>query len=131
MIFLEFKSIILNIFFGIMFTFFIDLASVFLHKNKSIILENLIYFLITILIGFVYIFYLDNSIFVFRFYHILFICLGVYLSNKFSYLNIRNNSTFFKILLSKSRQIMINFLLFSINFKLWFLIYKKFSKNKR
>ena len=41
MIFLEFKSIILNIFFGIMFTFFIDLVSFFLNKNKSIILENL------------------------------------------------------------------------------------------
>ena len=131
MIWIEFTSIIINILFGIFFVFLLDLISILLYKNHSILLENFNYFLATILVGVIFVLYIDKSIFEFNFYHIIFIIFGAFLSQKTSLLNIRNKSYFLRNLVSKIKKFLFKTLLFSINFTFWKTLIKKISKNKR
>ena len=119
MILFELKAIGINLLFGIFF--FITINTLHLYEVKIRLKNfiNLLYFVLTISCGIIYIFYLDSILFSFNFYYLIFITLGFYIASKTKYFSIKKYIILLNYLISKSFIILKKVFLFLINYSFW------------
>lgn len=129
MILLELEAIGINILFGIYFYISLNAISL-LFTKKNPFLSNLIYFLITLFNGLIYILYIDKIFLNFNFYYLLFITTGFYLAYTSKYLTINKQIPLFKYLIKKILLTTKHIFLFLINYKLWISIIKTLKKRR-
>jgi hypothetical protein len=130
MILLELEAIGINILFGIYFYISLNAISL-LFTKKNPFLSNLIYFLITLFNGLIYILYIDKIFLNFNFYYLLFITIGFYLAYTSKYLKLNKQIPLFKYLIKKLLLTTKYIFLFLINYKLWISIIKTLKKKKK
>ncbi len=119
MILFELKAIGINLLFGIFFYIAVNTFSLYEVKIKSNILINLLYFVLTIFCGIIYIIYLDLILYSFNFYYLLLISLGFFIAYKSKYLKTQKYITLFNYLLLKLLVIIKKVFLFLINYSFW------------
>ena len=120
----------INILFGIFSITIINALSILLKNKNNPILSNILYFLVTILCGFIYILYIDKIFYSFKLYYLLFIIIGFLLAVKIKFLHINN---YFPLFVYLNKMLFIfakNLLLFSINYKLYKSIKNALKKKK-
>ena len=91
MILLELKIIGINILFGIFALTILNALSLLINKCLNPYITNILYFLSTLIIGLIYIVYIDKVFLDFKMYFLLFILFGSILSSNLKILNISNN----------------------------------------
>ena len=119
MILFELKAIGINLLFGSFFFITINTIGLYEVKLRSKILINLLYFVLTISCGIIYIFYLDKILFSFNFYYLLFISLGFFIASKTKYLRTDKNVVILNYLVIKALFIIKKVFLFLINYSFW------------
>ena len=119
MILFELKAIGINILFGIFFFIIVNTFSLYEHKIKYKIIINIFYFVLTISIGIIYIFYLDLILFDFNFYFILFIILGFYLAYNIKLFKTAKYTPLVNYLVKLLIKIIKKVFLFLINYSFW------------
>ena len=119
MILFELKAIGINLLFGIFFFITINTISLYEVKIKTKIFINLLYFVLTIFCGIIYIFYLDLILFSFNFYYLIFITLGFYFASKTKYFRTEKYILLLNFLISKLFIILKKVFLFLINYSFW------------
>ena len=128
MILSEIKAILLNLLFGMFFYITLSTFSLYEEKIKSKIINNLLYFVLTVLCGIIYIFYIDKIFFSFNYYYILFIVLGFYFGYKNKFFKTGKKVSMFNYWLKKLLIIIKKVTLFLINYKLWSKLAKKIKQ---
>lgn len=121
-------AILFNILFGMFFSITLNITDVFVSKKNRIIISNIVYFLITVLSGILYILYIDKIFFVFKIYYLLFLVLGFFMVLKFNIFKIEKQLLFFSSIIKLIFKILRKTFLFSINFALWASFFNFFNK---
>ena len=119
MILIELKAIGINLLFGIFYYIIINTFSLYEVKIKFKIIINILYFVLTVFCGIVYIVYLDLILFTFNFYYLLIIMLGFFMAEKNKYLKTEKYIVIFNYLFQKSLFIIKKVFLFLINYSFW------------
>ena len=131
MILIELKAIGINLLFGIFFFIIINTLSLYEVKIKQKFITNLLYFILTVFCGIIYIIYLDLILFTFNFYYVLFIIFGFYIAYKTKYFQTKKFLPTFHYLIRKALLILKKVFLFLINYSFWTKIkIKKKIKDK-
>ena len=119
MILFELKAIGINLLFGCFFFITINTIGLYEVKIKSKVLTNLLYFVLTISCGIIYIIYLDKILFSFNFYYLLFLSIGFLIASKTKYLRTEKYVVLFHYLVKKSMLVIKKVFLFLINYSFW------------
>lgn len=128
MILFELKAIIFNVLFGIFFFITINTLSLYEIKIKFKIITNILYFVLTIFCGIIYITYLDLIFFSFNYYYILFLILGFIIAKSFDVFKTQKQILVFNYFVFKTTNIIKKVTLFLINYNFWNKLLNKFKK---
>lgn len=134
MIILELKIIGINVLYGVFSISILNALSLLIDKYQKPLFSNFFYFLTTLLLGLIYIVYIDTVFFDFKLYYLIFIFLGFLLTSKLKFLNINNNFKLFIYLNKLIINFLKHFLCFMINysfFKTLFNLIKPLFAKKR
>lgn len=132
MIFVQLKSIVINLLFGAFISIIFSTIEYYENKKPIKVVFWFIYFFTTIALGILYVAYLDKIFFPFNFYYLLFIVLGYSIAYNGKFFKMANYLKLFNFVLRKLLSFFKWLALFSINYSMIKQIKKKlvvFKKN--
>ena len=125
MIFEQLKSIVINLLFGAFISILFSTIEYYENKKPNKIVFWFAYFFATIVLGILYIVYLDKIFFAFNFYYLLFIVLGYSIAYNSKFFKVANYLKLFNHILLKLLSFLKWLALFSINYSMIKQIKKK------